>query len=48
VLHDACATLDAEFNGVKVPAEHVHAAFMAGLAFAYAEVIATDAFLARA
>lgn len=48
VLHDACATLDAEFNGVKVPAEHVHAAFMAGLAFAYAEVIATDEFLTRA
>ena len=48
VLHDACATLDTEFNGVKVPAEHVHAAFMAGLAFGYAEVIPTDALLSRA
>ena len=48
VLHDACATREAEFNGVKVPAEHVHAAFMAGLAFAYAEVITTEAFLIRA
>ncbi|UTW10781.1 cysteine hydrolase family protein [Marinobacterium rhizophilum] len=47
LLHDACATLDMEFNGVKVPAAQVHAAFMAALAFAYAEVIATDEFLAR-
>jgi hypothetical protein len=36
-----------EFNGVKVPAAQVHAAFMAALAFAYAEVINTDEFLAR-
>ena len=48
VLHDACATLDTEFNGVKVPAEHVHAAFMAGLAFGYAEVVTTEALLSRA
>jgi nicotinamidase-related amidase len=47
LLHDACATLDMEFNGVKVPAAQVHAAFMAALAFAYAEVIDTDEFLAR-
>ena len=32
VIHDACATLDMEFNGVKVPAAQVHAAFMRGLA----------------
>ncbi|MFC3150354.1 cysteine hydrolase family protein [Litoribrevibacter euphylliae] len=31
LVHDACATRDLEFNGVKVPAEHVHAAFMAAL-----------------
>ncbi|TFH85191.1 cysteine hydrolase [Billgrantia azerbaijanica] len=45
VLHDACATHDQEFNGVKVPAAQVHAAFMAGLAFAYAEVTDTATWL---
>lgn len=38
VLQDACATHDQTFDGVTVPAAQVHAAFMAGLAFAYAEV----------
>lgn len=47
VLHDACATLATEFNGIQVPAAHVHAAFMAALAFAYAEVINTEELLAR-
>ena len=46
VIHDACATLDLEFNGVKVPAAQVHAAFMAALAFGYAPVISTEEFLA--
>ncbi|WNF45896.1 cysteine hydrolase family protein [Pseudomonas sp. SG20056] len=45
VLHDACATLDLEFNGVKVPAEQVHAAFMAALSFGYAPVISTAEYL---
>lgn len=45
VLHDACATLDLEFNGVKVPAAQVHAAFMAALSFAYAKVIDTTTYL---
>ncbi len=45
LLHDACATLPVEFNGVQVPAEQVHAAFMAALAFAYANVISTDEWL---
>lgn len=44
VIHDACATL--EFNGVRVPAAQVHAALMAALAFAYATLEATDAYLA--
>ncbi len=48
VLHDACATLDQTFNGINVPAAQVHAAFMAALAFGYAEVMSTDAYLARA
>jgi len=42
VAHDACATLGLEFEGVKVPPEHVHAAFMAALGFAYAKVATTD------
>lgn len=41
VAHDACATRDLEFNGVKVPAAQVHAAYMAALAFGYAEVVTT-------
>ncbi|MBT3145688.1 cysteine hydrolase family protein [Neptunomonas phycophila] len=48
VLHDACATLDLEFNGTHVPAKQVHAAQMAALAFAYAEVIDTETFTANA
>lgn len=47
VLHDACATLDLEFNGVSVPAEQVHATMMAALAFAYAKVISTGEYLQR-
>lgn len=47
VLHDACATLDLEFNGVQVPAAQVHAAYMASLAFAYAEVVSTAEYLNR-
>jgi nicotinamidase-related amidase len=46
VIHDACATRDLEFNGVTVPAAHVHAAFMSALGFAYASVVSTDEFLA--
>jgi len=45
VIHDAVATLDLEFNGVRVPAEQVHAAFMAALGFAYADVQSTDEYL---
>ncbi|OLS58973.1 cysteine hydrolase family protein [Pseudomonas putida] len=46
VLHDACATRDLEFNGVNVPAAQAHAAYMASLAFAYAQVISTEEWLA--
>lgn len=48
VLHDACATLDLEFEGVRVPAEQVHAAFMAALRFGYAPVISTAEYLNQA
>lgn len=45
VIHDACATRDLEFNGVTVPAAQVHAAYMASLAFAYAQVVCTEDYL---
>jgi len=48
VAHDACATLALEFNGVTVPANHVHAAFMSALDFAYANVMSTEDILAQA
>ncbi len=38
VVHDACATRDLEFNGVKVPAAQVHAAALAAMEYAYAKV----------
>lgn len=47
VLQDACATHDQTFDGVTVPAAQVHASFMAGLAFAYAEVTDTAEWLKR-
>ena len=46
-IHDACATRELEFDGTTVPADKVHAALMAALAFFYGEVISTDDFTAR-
>lgn len=46
VAHDACASKDIEFEGVRVPAEQVHAAFMAALRFGYAKVETTADILA--
>ncbi|AAY94745.2 cysteine hydrolase [Pseudomonas protegens] len=46
VIHDACATLDLEFAGQRVPAAQVQSAVMAALAFAYASVLSTEQFLA--
>ena len=42
VIHDACTTLDLEFNGLKVPAAYAHATLMAAFEFAYAQVISTE------
>jgi len=39
--------MDLEFGGVKVPAEQVHAANMAALAFAHGEVVGTSELLSR-
>jgi nicotinamidase-related amidase len=45
VAHDACTTLDLEFNGETVPAKHVHNAFMAALSFGYCNVDSSDKLL---
>ncbi len=45
VVHDACASRDLEFNGVKIPAAQVHAAFMAALHFGYATSVTTEELL---
>ncbi|KRB49645.1 cysteine hydrolase family protein [Phenylobacterium sp. Root700] len=42
VVHDACATMDLEFNGQAVPAAQVHAANMAAIAFAHGAVVSTE------
>lgn len=46
-VHDACATLDLEFGGTKVPAAQVHATIMAAIEFMYGEVIDTKAWLSH-
>jgi nicotinamidase-related amidase len=47
VVHDACATRDQEFNGTVIPADQVHAAFMAALRFGYATLFSTEEYLAK-
>ena len=44
VIADACATREQAFGDVTVPAAQVHAAFMAALAAAYAQVVSLEAF----
>jgi nicotinamidase-related amidase len=48
VIHDAIATLDLEFNGIKIPATQVHATFMAALGFAFATVQSADEYMQAA
>jgi len=45
VVHDACATRDFEFNGVKVPAQQVHASHLAAMAMFFAKIVSTEEFL---
>ena len=45
LIHDACATRDVAFNGIDVPASATHAAFMAALGSAYAQVTSADEYL---
>ncbi|MFI7864176.1 cysteine hydrolase family protein [Ectopseudomonas khazarica] len=46
VVHDACATREQTFEGQSIGAAEVHAAYMAALAFAYAQVLSTEQYLA--
>lgn len=46
-VHDACATMDLEFNDIQIPAAQVHATIMAGFEFSYGEVVDADAWLSR-
>jgi nicotinamidase-related amidase len=41
VVHDACATRDLEFGGIRVPAAQVHAAALAAMKSSYATVVST-------
>lgn len=42
VVEDACGAKEVEFGDQAVPAQQVHAAFMAPLALSYADVVSTD------
>lgn len=47
LVHDACATRDLSFEGRAIPAEMVHAAFMAALSGLFARVVPTDLMLSE-
>jgi nicotinamidase-related amidase len=42
VAHDACATRNLTFNGIDIPAAHVHGAYMAALGSVYAKVLSAE------
>jgi nicotinamidase-related amidase len=48
VIADACATRDLEFNGKRVAAVDVQAAFMAALSVPFARVLTVDEYLTNA
>ncbi|MFT4563747.1 MAG: nicotinamidase-related amidase [Gammaproteobacteria bacterium] len=45
VVHDACATRDLVFNKQTIPAQQVHASFMAALSAPYASVVSCTKYL---
>lgn len=45
LLHDACATKDLVWQGNTIPAQDVHAAYMAALDGSFARVVSTEEFL---
>ena len=47
VAHDACATRTLTFGQETAPAAKVHAAFMAALSAAYAQVLSTEALIQK-
>ncbi len=42
VAHDACAARNMVFNGLDIPAKHVHGAYMASLGAVYAKVFSAE------
>ena len=42
VAHDACATRNMVFNGIDIPAKHVHGSYMAALGAVFAKVSSAD------
>lgn len=47
VAHDACATRNLVFNGIDIPAAHVHGAYMAALGAVYAKVSSIGEIIGR-
>ncbi len=47
VAHDACATRNIVFNGIDIPAQHVHGAYMAALGAVYARVLSSEEIIER-
>ena len=45
IAQDACAAPELAFNGEKIPARHVHGAFLAAMGAVYAKIRTTDAIL---
>jgi nicotinamidase-related amidase len=46
VAHDACAARNLVFNGIDIPALHVHGAYMAALGAVYAKVSSAEEIIA--
>jgi nicotinamidase-related amidase len=42
VAHDACATRNMVFNGLDIPAKHVHGSYMAALGAVFAKVLSAE------
>lgn len=42
VAHDACATRNLAFNGIEIPAQHVHGSYMAALGAVFAKVLRAE------
>jgi len=42
VAHDACATRNLIFNGLDIPAKHVHGSYMAALGAVFAKVLSAE------